>query len=347
MTEVLIVKTAAAAANPALTSVSFPFSGASVSIDKAGNAIIGGGAGALVSPPAAWWDSSLKDASADGPGGDLGPQLLARTVSSAGETVNVAALAAKPGLNYPLFIDPNVTTESQNAWGFVQSTPTGGDANSSFWQGTIEPNIDPYYVAHTGYIPASANNVDHVGILARALWSFPVPSTMWGTHIVTGAFNGVITHSSACSGATTTDAYYVSGPVTATTTWNNQPTPGQVLDSVPITNSSASCNYSNNSIPVGFNVAGAFATAAATNLASVGLGLRADDDTGNPAATYVNSWRKFGNMSVQVTYGVPPATPTGVGIRITGGRLRADDGDGNDGEQRVLAVGADLDIGWR
>ena len=306
--EVLVVKTAAAAANPGLAAVTFGFSGATVSTDSAGDAIVGTGASALVLPPASWWDSSLKGAGASGPGGDAGAQPLSRTVSSSGETVDVAAISSTAGVQYPLFVGSNNVTEAQDAWGFVQNAVPGTDANSPFWHGTIDPLIDPYYTAHVGYLPGPLNNINPgVALHAHGLWSFPVPSSVWGANIGDTEFLGFVEHSSVCGtpGSSTIDAVSVTGAITAAQTWNNQPATGAVLDSKAVPNTSGlSCGASGNGSSFGFNVTSAVAAAAAARASSVGLELRPDSE--NDA----NSWRKFSLMAIQINYGNPPSQPT-------------------------------------
>ena len=110
MSEVLIVKSAAAAADPQLSTVAFGVSGATLSaVSGTGgaSAATSGSAAAtasdgLVTPSPVWWDSGAPGSGPGGPGSSAEARPVGDSVSGSQITVNAASVAQKPGVTYPV-----------------------------------------------------------------------------------------------------------------------------------------------------------------------------------------------------------------------------------------------------
>lgn len=101
---------------------------------------------------------------------------------------------------------------------------------------------------------------------------------------------------------------FLSGPISATTTWNTQPDVGNWQGSTNVAN----CQPGAPAAPATLDATDAAQQAAAGAWDSVTLQLRAHDETGP------NAWREFGlNPMLQVTYDLPPNAPANLLLQST------------------------------
>ena len=300
MSEVLVVKSATAAANPQLSSVAFGVSGATLSaVSGTGGAPAGtsGSAAAsasdgLVTPSPVWWDSGATGSGPAGPGSSAETRPVADSVSGSQITVNAAAAAQKPGLIYPVYVDPVWTGTTVSRTFVDQTYPT-----QSYWNDGAGTDG----LQHVGYIDAAHNTNpgdDGLAHLTRSIWQMDT-SKIWGKHILSAALDTYEVWSSSCN-ATEVDLW-ATGGISASTTWNAQPTWGGKLSSQTVAYGYSSSCPAN---AVGFDATSAVVNAAKYDNASIGLGLKAANE-----GDWL-SWKKFGTSPVLgITYNSIPGTP--------------------------------------
>lgn len=294
--ETLVVRTAKAAANPALAHLTFglytknthvtaagadPRDGLAVT-DPAGAVLFGGDASRM-------WDSA-KLAPQAGP--DATHRQASMAVQVSGDHVTVSPdreFLTDPATVYPVSLDPDnwCTSCGIQHHDVVQSGfPTAH-------------NYDATAGALTT-LKAGWENSDRAAT-SRSYIQMNT-AAFAGTVVTSATLNTTVAHTWNCSGTSPTDLY-TSNPIDGNTTWAVQPSWGYLLSS----NNVANCHDAP-------NVAGQFdATAAAKQAASSGwpnltLVLAADNER-NDVAT----WREFGlNPYLQVDYDSYPNAPTGL-----------------------------------
>jgi hypothetical protein len=309
MSSVLVVHSAAAAANPDLGAVKFAVSGSTLTASPgtggAGGAAAATSSNGLVTASPSWWDSSVAGASIGGPGGNDSTAPVPDSVSSNGVTLNVGAVASKPDLTYPVYVDPDWTS-----W-------TGGTANrtfvdsayptQSYWGGAGASDG----CQHVGYINA-ANSDDGIAHTTRSLWTMDL-HVVSGGHVHTASFNTIETWASSTT-AREVDVWTTTAiSATSPPTWNSQPTWQSNIASATVANGWSSggnsCPTGNTGSAVNFDVATSVATAAAAGASTITLGLRAASETD------WLGWKKFRSAAALViTYDRAPSVPTGLGV---------------------------------
>jgi alpha-tubulin suppressor-like RCC1 family protein len=278
MSEVLVVKSAAAAANPALSAVEFRISGSTVTTDASGVAHAGAsGKAGLVAAPSMWWDSS-QGSTAAGPGGTLMPQPVTQTVTADGVTVDVAAAAQTAGVTYPVFVDPPWSAGQWSYWYIDQAYPTQSYLNGQYASG----------VQRVGYVDAAHSPQDGRTHRARAYWTFNT-SGLAGKQIQAAQFSASLNGAYNCSIMHSSYLGTSSAPVGGT--WNSESGYGaSVID----TRTPSGCGA-----VVGFN---------AINAAYGGtteLEILSTDESNN------TGWQKWNQgATLSVTYNSRPNTPT-------------------------------------
>ncbi|MFL6072998.1 MAG: DNRLRE domain-containing protein [Mycobacteriales bacterium] len=303
--EVLVVKTRAAATNPALARVDFGLGSHGLAVlaaaDQSLTAVDAAGRVLFRSPPPRMWDAGdtaaparAPDAgpvagrgSATGPAGGpaAGPRTATGRVAVAGRTLSVLpdpAFLADPGTRYPVSVDPDWSA-GLNGWAEVyQQYPT-----QSYWGG------DGDAVAKVGYNDWSGS------VTVRSYFQFDL-ARLAGADVISAEFNDRENWSWSCT-AREVDAYEA-GPVhQGTLTWNNQPALTQI-GSQTVAHGYAGC-------PAGY--VGFDATKPVRDGLAAGGGqlatimLRAANEADDLA------WKKFDtNPTLIVTFDTPPTVPT-------------------------------------
>ncbi|MFE4974366.1 FG-GAP-like repeat-containing protein [Kitasatospora sp. NPDC056651] len=316
--EVLVVKDAAAAANPALRKLAFTTrtTGVDLETDAAGNITAkdkhGQVAFSAPAPVRGVWDSAA-DASVptvtdptDGKVLDARSGSPARSsVAGPGATAHTAPLKAEAkdgaitltpdsallsGANtvWPLYIDPSYAAAggSRLGWTYVSSAFTG----TSYWN-----------TSDTAGLRVGYNNWESPYYVGRAFVRMSVPNNIYGAQVVSSTFYATETWSPSCSGRDVelwrTDA------ISSSTTWNNQPGWITRSDTKNVANGySSGCPAAS----VGFDTTGVMQSAANGNWGDITLGLRATSESDG------YGWKKFqpSSMTMTTQYNHVPNTPT-------------------------------------
>jgi hypothetical protein len=286
--EVLVVKTRAAARNPAVRRLRFTTSTTDAGLKAAAFRV---GASAM-------WDSTVPATPDPGTGDPAasdahGPGRAARqapmTVQPAGGDLTVVpdpTLLDAPDAQLPFYIDPQV---SAGRWHWTMIN--GYHIDQSYW------SFDRAEHGKVGFV------VDNGNQLYRSIWDFDT-SAWRGKHVLSAIFSADLLHSLSCSNSNT--ELHLTGAVDPGTTWrNNVNTWGPDLANV----SNQSCHdartYSEWAGGGVNNVA-----VQSTGWATITLGLRASTENNNVG------WKKFDENSPKfsVTYNSYPNVPDTVTV---------------------------------
>ncbi|MEV6843001.1 LamG-like jellyroll fold domain-containing protein [Actinoplanes sp. NPDC051411] len=306
--EVLVVKNAAAATNPALTQIGFPLSGSALT--GAGVAGTASSADAAVDPafnigPAYMWDSTLpaKPMPADAPaaavqdatvsdtgGPGFGAQQSAvptRMVGNSLVLVPDAAMLASPKTTFPVFIDPKSSAPLRSYWTMIDS----GHPSQSYW-------------AYDRANHAKVGNAGDGTNMYRSLFQFST-STWKGKHVTGVEFHDGLEYSWACTNTSTEIHVSASATIGSGTTWSsNNSTWGSSLD----TASNQNCHEASGVDTEWASSALTSAVAGKASAATIVIGLRASDEVNAD-----NGWKKFDETAdaygakLSVTYNTAPA----------------------------------------
>ncbi|WP_159012319.1 LamG-like jellyroll fold domain-containing protein [Streptomyces sp. NRRL F-5123] len=316
--EVLVVKNATAAANPALATLDFTTHAKNVSMatDAAGNITAKDVRGRTVfaAPAPTMWDSA--DTTAAAPAATTSAttpgEAAARdgrpaksSTAAPGRSAHVAGIKAHysdgkiqltPDASlltgkstvFPLYIDPSYSAGGGvlQAWTYVASDyPT-----TSYWKTTSAAGLrvgyqgweSPYY---TG----------------RTFAQMSVDSRIYGAQILSSTFYATETYAPSCTGKPV--ELWLTGAISSGTTWNAQPSWSSKLDT------QTTAHGYNSSCPtasVGWDAKSAVQSAANGSRANITLGLRASDE----ADPY--GWKKFdpSTMTMTTTFDHKPNVPT-------------------------------------
>ncbi|BCW17424.1 hypothetical protein NtRootA9_01320 [Arthrobacter sp. NtRootA9] len=236
-----------------------------------------------------WWDSSQAGASAADPGGNglARPFSLSLGMENGKQSqiFGMDEILNTPNLKYPLYVDPD--------WGVVRASYLFVDSaypNTSYWNGQYSATT-----VNVGYLPP-AWAPDGMAHTTRGYFQFST-SPMSGKVILAAKMNTTEIWSSSCT-ARPVDAW-VTGGVSPSTTWNNQPGLVAKVDTQNVAKGySASCPAGT----VGFDMG-----SAKNIISTVGqwtVSLRASNEGDSLG------WKRFQNeASMIVTYDTPPVTP--------------------------------------
>ncbi len=286
--EVLVVKTPAAARHPSLRALRFTTRsvGLTRSIDAAGNvdAVDGSGTSLFHAGTPVMWDSS-GGAGARG-FGDAATETRHAAMRATADTDGIAivpdeAMLADPATQFPVYLDPSVHfSGGRLAW-------------TSVWK--AYPNSSYYNSSDI----ARVGHENDTGMTNRSFFRMNT-TTVRGKHIISGTFRTFETHSWSCSARQV--EVWRTGAIGSGTTWNNQPAWSANLQTLNVAKGySTSCPDGT----VDFNVTAGVVTAAANNWADLTLGLKATSETD----TY--AWKKFrNNPTLEVEYNSVPSVPT-------------------------------------
>lgn len=340
--EVLIVKSAEAAASDELAAVTFALDTAGLDVkETAGGgmqAVDGDGVSVFRSPQAQMWDSAgtAKQSSvstqlataesvtaeetddgssdtdgADGPSNGSALALLPLDVSD-----DELALTPDADLienaTYPLYIDPTVTwNEAERTLlrsdGYADYAWTNGDDDEGKGMGYCDTYITGGYAYYCGS-----------GYKQRLYFEFS-PSALKGKHILDATFTVTETWSMSCTASwvNLTRTYGISsasdwpGPTSLDLMVDRHVSAGRSSACEP-SQPNATIDFNDNPEETNENLTSTVKNFAAGKFSRLPLMLRATDET-DP-----NSWKRFKNDAVLVVKFVGlPATPTGVGV-VTG-----------------------------
>lgn len=299
--EVLVVKTAEAAANPTLKELSFPTTvpGGQITTDKAGALEVFGkdkDKPVLVGATPRMWDSSAARTSKDGKnrfgGTAKGPRTskrrkqLTTTVTGGAVTVKPdAALLGDKATQYPVFIDPGVTVNR-----FLWSLLDSADPATPYYNTSLNAVVGTYDGGTTKF---------------RSLFGMAT-KPLNGTHIISANFR---IHE---TGAWDCDAMpfqlWNTGAIYSTTTWNAQPAWSSLLGTQ---SSGAGGDTACGPADVSFPITAHIQTAANSGWSGTSLGIRVPSANENDSEYY----KEFDNSPVlDVTYNTVPTQPRGLTI---------------------------------
>ncbi|MGH3738951.1 MAG: FG-GAP-like repeat-containing protein [Micromonosporaceae bacterium] len=291
--QVLEVKSAAAAANPALSHIGFgvALAGLTLRLDPTGNitAVDTGGAVVFQARAPRMWDSLGEVL--EPPARRLEPASGARIAAADVEltadglaVVPAASMFSDPSTKYPVFIDPSFAA-TRWAWAPVsQAWPndrfynSGGLAKSGHYH---DNNAYPAQDVYRSFFRMRMKDLRGKQILSAKLRAYEV----WAP---------------SCSARPV--ELWLTGGIGPATTWNNQPSWTRRLSTVNVAkgNRAGGCDEGG----VDFAATSAVVDAARGNWPDVTLGLRASDES-DPYG-----WKKFRNNPVlEVDYNTPPAAP--------------------------------------
>lgn len=299
--EVLVVKTAAAAANPALKSLRFGLTttGVSAGKDRAGNIDFRDSGGDVLfhAPTPTMWDTpgaattpqgkpAPQAADGDTPADEPTRAEMGVEVTSGAVTVTPdQAMLSDAGTRFPVYLDPSVSA-GRRAWTSVwASHPT-----TSFWNSSEN-------VARVGHESQEGNT-------NRSLFWMATDAVKY-KHILTATFRANNTWSWSCS-ARAVDLW-LTGGISSSTTWKSQPSWMRKI-------ATANASKGNEERGCGdgyleWNALSAVAQQAAAGWPGVTVGLRASE-------TDEFAWKKFQASSVAmiVEYNTVPAAPTATSV---------------------------------
>ncbi len=161
-----------------------------------------------------WWDSSQAGASATDPGTTGLTRSFSLSLGQDGDqqtqVFGMSEILDTPGVQYPLYIDP-LWHQGRTSYVFVDTAYP----NTSYWNGQFTDST-----VNVGYLPAywAPDGVQH---LARTYYQFEGKPFDTSAAIITARLSTLETWASSCT--PTGVASWITGNVSPSTTWNNQP----------------------------------------------------------------------------------------------------------------------------
>lgn len=284
--QMLVVKNAEAARNPALTTLRYGVKteGTSLRVDADGNLRVFDNWGELLfqGPTPQMWDSSGVEARQ----AKMGVELVGNELTV---TPNQAMLA-DPKTVYPVYLDPYLSYASQKSgWAHVSKH----FATTSYYNSTSVAKVGHYND------PSSSPTSDTY----RSYFKMNL-APMAGKQINKATFATFETYSWSCNKREV--QLWETGAISSTTTWNRQPAWTRKLSAATVAK-----GY-NSSCPGGgvdFDATQAVKDAAANRAGFITLGLRAASETDKLG------WKKFRNTPVlEIEYNSIPDVPRGLRI---------------------------------
>lgn len=317
--EVLVVHSAASAADPALRRLVLATraGGLTVAAGPAGDITAADRGGHVVFSAATpfMWDSATPPAAAPvavnpatGVRVDARSGLpLASTAASPGEAahtvpVGVAVQAGSIVLTpdrklltslstvYPVYIDPTFTApsagSSRNEW----TTVNNAFPAQSYWKTT------------STLLQVGDNAWSSPYFVARSFVNMPVPSKIYGATVLSAQLNFTEEWSPSCD--TRAVQLWLTGGISSSTTWNSQPSWISEAGSQTVAHGyDSSCPAAG----VGFSVLGDMQSAATGKWTQATFGLRAADESDE------YGWKQFADTAtMSITYDHTPSTPAGL-----------------------------------
>ncbi|MEV6496641.1 hypothetical protein [Streptomyces prunicolor] len=302
--QVLVVKNAQAAADPALAQLALTTraKGVSVTDDGHGNlaATTPDGKVLFSAPQPAMWDSSGTGAAHTAPESGPAPKSRVARVQGRlhGRTLSLvpdAKLLGDAHTEFPVFIDPTwnphyANGAKQHYVETQQGCPTAKNYDSTQYG---DPGVG--YNSWSGCIGGE-----------RSYFQLAVPSGIWGAHIVSATVDAKENYSASCS--LSSDVYlYWSGAISSGTTWNAKP----ALTSKLATKSFGPACTSEPS--GGFSVTSTIAKGAAAHWKSWTFALVNSQSAGSDG----NYFKRFANNpSMSITYNHVPNKPGTLATKV-------------------------------
>lgn len=320
VSDVLVVKDAAAAANPRLRQLVLAVQapGLTLHAGKAGDitAVNGGGHVVFATPTPFMWDSAAApattpaatnpatgvrvdarsglplDSTATGPG--VGAQAVPVGTAVRGGSIVLTpdrAMLTSPKTTFPVYIDPSFNPPSWGASRNEWATVNNGFPDQTYWK-------------TSGLLQVGYNGWEPKLFTARSFVNFPVSSKIYGSSIITAQLNMTEEWSPSCSPRPV--QAWMTGAISSSTTWSHQPAWNTQQDSQNVAH-----GYNSTCAPagVGFDISNAMKSAAnpGNKMTQVTFGLKAADESDE------YGWKQFANTAtISVQYNHPPNVPTGL-----------------------------------
>lgn len=288
MTEVFVVKTAEAAANPLLADLQLKIGGASLATGEQGSIVATAkDDSSITSTVPTWWDSSHPEADSEGPGGDLSASLLPHDTTTSTVTLDVAAAVSSADVVYPLYIDPDWSAGASPYWMTDAFRPNQSYLNGQYANGN----------------QSVGRGSDSGGTyVSRAFWRFNV-GALAGKRIMSAQL--ALTQAdnfNTCGGNVPIQAWRYSSGLGDGFTWNqDNANPGGWVQNL---SSAAPCLSPGQSF--GMDVSAGLAETSRAGAGTVVLGVRSSNE-GNGAGR-----RHLGQgATLRVDYNTAPSAPSG------------------------------------
>ncbi|MER5882902.1 hypothetical protein ABT160_03655 [Streptomyces sp. NPDC001941] len=313
--QVLVVKSARAAAAPGLAALRLGVRATGLKLSRDGSgglhARSADGRDVFSAPRPVMWDSSAS--AAPGPTARTGAVAPLRRSDAAGPLpgarsapigvrVEAAALTLVPdagllrgaGTTYPVYIDPSwnphpANGAKQHFAGVQEACPSARNYDSTAY-GNPGVGLNSWSGCATGR--------------ERAYYQIGIPSAIWKTHVVSAVANLQETYSASCSESSTVSLYTSNG-INKNTSWSSRPGLVTKLDSHKF--GPACSSYASG----GFTVLPAISKAAAASAGSWTFALVNDNES---SGVY---FKRFApNPSVSITYNNAPAVPASLAATV-------------------------------
>ncbi|MFI8822212.1 hypothetical protein [Streptomyces sp. NPDC053431] len=318
-TQVLVVKTPKAAADPKLASLSMTTSGIGVRVDDDGQGNLQATAPAgqvLFSAPAPrMWDSSAVTGSAgtaarsgssraagptDAPSDARGPGRGAHSApvrsTMSGSKLTLAPdvrMLKDPSTRFPVFIDPSWSPHYQTAAKQHFVHVQEGCPSAKNYDSTAYGNPGVGYNGWSGCVGRE-----------RAYFQLGIPSAVWSTHIVTATVNAMETYSASCSLSEDVNLYSANA-IIASTSWSSRP---GLVAKLATRSYGPACTSQPSG---GFNVTSTIAKVAAAKSSSWTFALLNADESDK------NKFKRFApNPSMSITYNHVPNAPASPSVNV-------------------------------
>jgi hypothetical protein len=290
MAEVLVVKSAQAAADPRLQTVKLTVAGQSSLSEDAQDSTVAKVAdgSAVVSASPQWWDSRNAGSSTRGPGGVGGLQPVDDSLSGSAITMDLSALS-DPDVVFPAYVDPDWTPTGSPYWFTDAAYPNQSYLNGQYSTGTqsVGGASDSSHTYHSD-----------------AFWQFSLTGVPSGAKVMTANLSTTQEYSATCSPSAIEVRAY--GPETAGFTWSQEQSYGSGKWGAVL--ATTNYNYGCSGVAahsVGWTVTSAVASAVTSKASSIQLGISAVDPNS------LTSRRHYAfQASVTIDYDRPPTTPS-------------------------------------
>ncbi|MEU0586362.1 hypothetical protein [Streptomyces sp. NPDC006132] len=323
--ELIVVKTADAAMDPALATLKLAThtTGLTVSDDGHDNLQATTSAGQVMfsAPQPLMWDSSTTAATAQ----PLTRSADSSTTDSTAETSGTSSDGSGPGIGAQVAHVSDDVTGSTLSLSPDQRLLTGSGTQYPVY---IDPTWNPHYATGSKqhYVEtqqgcSSAKNYDStqygdpgVGYnswsgcigLERSYFQLGIPSTVWGTHVVSATVDAKENYSASCS-LSSDVKLYLSGAISSSTTWSNRPSLSRLLATK---NFGPACTSEPSG---GFSVTSTIAGKAASHASSWTFAL-VNSHEGSGDGDYFK--RFANNPSMSIEYNHVPGKPSALAAKF-------------------------------